>query len=105
MKIFKSDILKTEFNTLIKEILPVVANCGNCGIFCCDGRKKFSVTCRQCREQRCSNCYIFESSIEILLNNGDKNSKNYVSNLINDFLSMNEITAIFFNTNISNKVV
>ena len=43
--------------------------------------------------------------MEILLNNGDKNSKNYVSNLVNDFLSMNEITAIFFNTNISNKVV
>lgn len=47
---------------------------------------------------------MFESSKEILLSNGDENARKYVSNFINDFLGINDVTASFFKMNINNMV-
>lgn len=47
---------------------------------------------------------MFESSKEILLSNGDENARKYVSNFINDFLGINDVTASFFKMNINNIV-
>lgn len=98
---FQVRYFKKRIRTFVKEILPALASCGNCGKFCCDRDRKFSITSRDCREQRCKSFYMFESSKDVLLSSGDENSKKYVSNFINDFLGINEVAATFFNVNIS----
>ena len=86
--------------------MPAVANCGPCSQFSCEAHRKFKITCNQCREQRYSNCCSFKCSIEIILTqNGDKDAKDYLSNFVNDFLNLSEITASFFSIEISKKTV
>ena len=86
--------------------MPAVANCGPCSQFSCEAHRKFKITCNQCREQRYSNCCSFKCSIEIILTqNGDKDAKDYLSNFVNDFLNLSELTASFFSIEISKKTV
>ena len=86
MEIFKSQILKKEFNELINKILSPLSGCGSCGKYSCQYHKKFFVTCGLCRDARCKNCCAFETSKEILLSGGDENSQKYVANFIGNFL-------------------
>ena len=86
--------------------MPAVANCGPCSQFSCEAHRKFKITCNQCREQRYSNCCSFKCSIEIILTqNGDKDAKDYLSNFVNDFLNLSELTVSFFSIEISKKTV
>ena len=72
MEVFKSEFLKRDFKELVEKILLSLNECGNCGVFCCECRKKFSVNCSLCRKARCKNCCNFERSKELLLNSGDE---------------------------------
>lgn len=100
MEIFSSSVLKREFEELVNEIIPSLADCRRCEKFCCFYCKKFAVTCTRCRNERCKNCCKFESSLKILLENGNETSKQYVANFVDDFFSIGDIAAKFFNLNV-----
>lgn len=55
------------------------------------------------KEQRCSNCCLLKSSIEILVQKGDEDAKDYLSNFINDYFNLSELTVSFSSIEISNK--
>ena len=86
-------------------ILSSVVDCGVCGLFSCDWDKNFIVTCRWCREQRCLNCFAFKTLVQILVKNGDNGAKNYLQNVIYDYLGISELRADVFNCKISQKCI
>ena len=85
----------------LNEIIPLLADCGKCEKFCCSYCRKFSVTCTWCRNERCKNCYKFENSLNISLENGSEASRQYVTNFVDDFFSVSDITAKFFNLEVT----
>ena len=78
MDYFKTEISKKEFKTLIEEILPITSKFGVCGNFSCKWHKEFLLTCSQCRDIRCSNCVMLESSISLLMKLADDDGRNYL---------------------------
>ena len=97
MDFFRSGVLKKEYENFVKEILPLVAECGLCVQFSCEYDKKFLVTCRRCREQRCTNCFSFKTLFDILTKNGNDEAKDYLTNFTYDYLGIRELSAEFFN--------
>ena len=67
--------------------------------------KKFCIICSLYREERCKNCCNFEASKEVLLTNGTDISKKYVADFISDHLNISDVTASFFNIDMSEKAV
>lgn len=72
MEVFKTEVLKREFKKIVENVLLLLNECGNCGVFCCEYCKKFSVNCTLCQKARCKSCCTFERPKELLLNSGDK---------------------------------
>ena len=103
MEFFKSDVLKKEYKSLVKEILRAISNGGSCARFSCEGHKKLNIMSNRRKEQRCSNCCLLKSSIEILVQKGDEDAKDYLSNFINDYFNLSELTVSFSSIEISNK--
>ena len=99
MDFFRSGVLKKEYENFVKEILPLVAECGLCVSceFSCEYDKKFLVTCCRCREQRCTNCFSFKTLFDILTKNGNDEAKDYLTNFTYDYLGIRELSAEFFN--------
>ena len=91
MDYFKTDISKKEFKTLTEEILPAASKCGPCGNFSCKWHKEFLLTCRQCRDVRCSNCVMLKSSISLLMKLADDDGRNYLQNFITDYFNLSDI--------------
>ena len=46
---------------------------------------------------------MLKSSIEILVQKGDEDAKDYLSNFINDYFNLSELTVSFSSIEISNK--
>ena len=36
MEVFKTEVLKREFKKLVENVLLLLNECGNCGVFCCE---------------------------------------------------------------------
>ena len=87
MEIFKTDILKKEFERFQKENLVEILKCGYCQKTACESwHNKFLVSCKYCREAFCKPCHNFIVAKETLIKGVDTVTKDYIENFIKDFL-------------------
>ena len=93
MEIFKTDILKKEFERFQKENLVEILKCGYCQKTACESwHDKFFVSCKYCREAFCKLCLNFNIAKETLIKGVDTVAKDYYENFIKDFLSISNQT-------------
>ena len=93
MEIFKTDILKKEFETFQKENLVEILKCWNCQKNACQSwHQKFLVSCKYCREAFCKACHNFIIVKETLLKGLDPIGKEYIQNFVKDFLCISSET-------------
>ena len=77
MEFFKTNVMRQEYKSFIEEILLAAASY----------IENLQVTCNRCKDQRCSNCCAFKSSIEILTKSGDEIVIDFLMNFIKDFFN------------------
>ena len=93
MEIFKTDILKTEFEKFQKEKLVEILKCECCQKTACQSwHRKFLVSWKFCREAFCKACHNFNIGKETLLKGIDPIGKEYIENFIKDFISISTET-------------
>ena len=93
MEIFKTDILKREFERFQREDFIKILQCGYCQKTVCQSfHKKCLISCKFCRERFCKNCHKFDTTKEILLKGVDEIGKDYIENFIKDFLNISDRT-------------
>ena len=96
MELFKSDILRKEYNDFVKNTLPKLVICNYCNKVCCNNHYQYEVTCIRCRNEKCKNCYTFNAQIDVLMNGAVKKTKEYIYNFIMDFFSITDESMLFF---------
>ena len=87
MEFFNTEEMKKEFYDLIHVIIPLLNECGHCGVEKCVYCPKFSV----------KNCFMFKSSKEFLMKNSKQYAQEYLGNFLTDFLKISKTTVVFFN--------
>ena len=93
MEIFKTVVLKKEFERFQKEDLIEVLRCGYCQKTACGfWHKLFLSSCKYCREIFCKKCPKFNIAKDLLLKNSDLTTKDYIENFIQDFLCISNKT-------------
>ena len=93
MEIFKTVVLKKEFERFQKEDLIEVLRCGYCQKTACGlWHKPFLSSCKYCREIFCKKCPKFNIAKDLLLKNSDSTTKDYIENFIQDFLCISNKT-------------
>ena len=86
MQIFKTEILKNEFERLQKEILVEILKCGYCQKTACESwHNKFLVNCKFCRQALCKPCHNFNIAKETLIKGVDSVAKDYIEILLQIF--------------------
>ena len=53
MELFKTDVLKKEYEEFNKTLVPAVLECGFCNIVSCKYHSKFIFSCNLCRNVVC----------------------------------------------------
>ena len=96
MELFKSDILRKEYNDFIKNTLPKLVNCNYCNKISCNNHYQYEVICTRCRNEKCKNCYTFHAQIDVLMNGAVKKTKDYIYNFIMDVFSIGDESMLFF---------
>ena len=72
MELFKTDLLKEEYERFQNEVLINVLECGLCQSFSCGkSHRKFFLGCDRCRKAWCQPCKIFNITKQTLLENLD----------------------------------
>ena len=90
MELFKTDLLKREYDRFQNEVSINVLEYGLCQSFSCGGsHKKFFLGCHRCRKARCQPCRIFNIVKQTLL---DREGRKYLENFIKDFLNLSNKT-------------
>ena len=93
MEIFKTDILKREFERFQKEDLIEILQCGYCQKTVCQSfHKNVLISCKFCRKTFCKKYHKFDTTKEILLKGVDEIGKDYIENFIKDFLNISDQT-------------
>ena len=93
MEIFKTDILKKEFQKFQKEDLIEMLKCGYCQKTACESfHKNFLASYKFCRENFCKSCQSFNITKENLLSYTDEIGKEYIENFIKDFINLSDQT-------------
>ena len=90
MELFKTNLLKKEFERFQNEELINVLECELCQRISCEWDRKFKVTCDRCRKARCKACSSFNIAKENLFRNLDKEGKDYLGNFIKNFLNLSK---------------
>ena len=91
MEMFKTDILKKEFEKFQKEnFVEILKYCQKTA--CQSWHQKFLVICKYCREAFCKACHNFNIAKETLFKVVDSIGKEYIENFIKDFLSISNET-------------
>ena len=88
MEIFKTDILKKEFEKFQKENLVEILKCGYFQKISCQSWHRNSY----CKETFCKACHNFNIVKETLLKGLDLIGKEYIENFIKDFLCVSSET-------------
>ena len=78
MELFNTGVLKKEYKEFANKTWPDVLPCSYCNIECCKWHSRFLVACKQCHEQRCNNCKIFNLHMSFLMQNAYDIGKNYI---------------------------
>ena len=98
--IFKQRVdLEKEYQFLLKEIIPKLNDCGYCGVLKERYCLNFLVNCGMCVMDRCQNCYQFDRTKDLLINNSNKDIHNYVKKLLIDYFRISDLTNYFFDIN------
>ena len=93
MEIFKTDILKQEFEKFQKGNLVQILECGYCQKTARESfHGKFHVSRKFCRETFCESCNNFNIAKKILFEGLDQTGKEYIENFIKDFLGISNET-------------
>ena len=93
MEIFKTDILKEEFERFRKENLVEILKCWYCQKSACESwHNKFLVSCKYCREAFCKPFHNFNVAKETLIKGVDTVAKDYTEHFIKDFLCISNQT-------------
>ena len=93
MELFKTDLLKEEYERFQNEVLINVLECGLCQSFSCGkSHRKFFLGCDRCRKAWCQPCKIFNITKQTLLENLDPEGRKYLENFIKDFLNLSNKT-------------
>ena len=90
MELFKSEILKKEYEEFNKKMLPAVLKCGLCNIVSRKYHSKFIVSCALCRNAVCKDCKKFNISKNLLLRTATAETVDYLYNYIADFLNLSD---------------
>ena len=98
LEIFKSDILKKEFDEFVKKTLPEILACNYCNVGFREMHGRFIATSRKCRTDRCGPCRVFNIQIDALIRTSREHGKKYIFNFVLDFLNVsNETLNHFYN--------
>ena len=93
MEIFKTDVLKKEFERIKKENLVQVLKCGYCQKTACGSwHKKFLASCKYYRGTFCKTCHSFNIAKNSLLENTNLNAREYITNFMQDFICISDET-------------
>ena len=93
MEVFKTNVLKKEFERFQNEDLVEVLQCGYCQKTACGfWHKSFLSSCKYCRETFCKKCKKFNIAKDLILKNSDSATKDYIENFIQDFLCISNKT-------------
>ena len=93
MEIFKTDILKKEFERFQRENLIEILKYEYCQKTACESwHNKFLVSCKYCREAFCKPCHNFNTAKETLTKGVDTVAKDYFEYFIKDFLCISNQT-------------
>ena len=93
MEIFKTDILKKEFERFRKENFVQILKYGYCQKTACESwHSKFLFTSKYCREAFCKPCHNFNIAKETLIKGVDSVAKDYIENYIKDFFRISNQT-------------
>ena len=93
MELFKTDLLKREYDRFQNEVLINVLECGLCQSFSHgESDKKVFLGCDRCRKAWCQPCIIFNIAKQTLLENLDREGRKYLKNFIKDFLNLSNKT-------------
>ena len=95
-KIFESKEIEREFKELIYELIPALNECERCEILKYKYCYKFSSRCSLCRKARCTNCYWYNNSIKILVENCSNKSFVYIVNILCDLYNISNYSFDFF---------
>ena len=87
MELFKSTILKNEFEE-VKKLLPSIIECNYCQKEKCIYHSSFIVSCTLCQNAKCKNCFKFNISKSILLKSSSEETNAYLNNFISDFFNI-----------------
>ena len=96
MELFKTNLLRKEFERFQNEELINVLECGLCQCNSCEWDKKFKVTCDRYRKARCKACSSFNIAKENLFKNLDKQGKDYLPRRDRFLLKMRSYGPILF---------
>ena len=92
MELYKTDLLKKEFERFQNKILINVLECGLCQKTSCEWDKKFFIGCDRCRKLRYQPCISFNIAKDNLLKNLDNAGREYLENFMKDFLNLSSET-------------
>lgn len=92
MDYFKTDVSKREFRNFVYEILRVIPKCGLCEKYSCRHYKTYLLTCSQCKEAKCKDCFMLKTTLKILIKSLDDDGLSYFDNFIVDFLNISDIS-------------
>ena len=92
MNYFETDILEKELKNFEDKILPTVSEYGLCEKCSCKWHKIYLITCNPCRDARCSACFMFKLTVEILIKSLDNDGLIYFENFVSDFLGISTIS-------------
>ena len=92
MEVSKTNVLKKEYSNFTKILILKAMECGYCKKLLYKWHKKFEVSCNQCRQSRCRNCFEFDNSRNFLLQNLDKNGREYLNNFVVNFLNISNVS-------------
>ena len=90
MELFKTKVLKKEFEEFTKDILPNVLSCNLCQKLSCVWHSRFDISCLHCQKAQCKNCKKFNISKDILLGSASVETVDYLYNYISDFLNLSD---------------
>ena len=96
MELFKNKDLKKEYKDFISSTIFTIFKCKYCNLESCTLHYIFDCSCENCRIIRCKERQKFNIQLEALIKGATSETRCYISNFVQDFFKLNDITLKFF---------
>ena len=90
MELFKTEVLRKEYEEFNTKLLPAILECSFCNKVSCKWHFKYNITCNFCKVALCKNCKKINTSKDLLLKLASAETVDYLYNYITDFLNLSE---------------